>query len=167
MDKEQTDVASVTLFSDYTGSSNALSESMFRTIMKKLETIEKNQTDQHRRQMEKHNEIHEFLKENRARYIQFLEQVSRKEDVLTDLIKETRKVLNENRVLYGQSFDSILQGERQLRDLLEKTQKILEENRTIYSDALKDLSEQERRNRKILEELKEFNEEDNYGWAYA
>lgn len=136
---------------------NSDGESDTDLIIKRLSRVETRQCALEKliqEQIAKSNDIHHYLEENREKYTESLEKVSQKEDVMTDLIKETRKVLNENRVLYGQSFDSILQGERQLRDLLEETKKILAENRQIYTQALNDLTDQEKKNRETLNELK-------------
>ena len=103
--------------------------------------------------VQKVDQISTYLEENREKYTKSLENVADKEDNMTALLTETKKILDENRILYGQSFDSVLTGEGQLRRLLEQTKEILGENRAICTQALKDVYEQEIKTRKRIEEL--------------
>lgn len=141
----------ITVIKDYNSNKN-----VDRQILEKLDRIEHRQNYFEgiiRDLVLKTERVTTNLEENREKYTKSLEIVANKDDDMTKLLAETRKILEENRVLYGQSFDSVLTGESQLQDLLEETKKILSENRAIYTKALKEVYEQEIKTRKRLEEI--------------
>ena len=136
----------------YAGSNSKLDQILEKMINleKRQHALESNMTDQ----IQKSQEIQKYLEENREKYITSLENLSKKEDMMTSLLNQTKNILSENRLLYGQSFDSILQGERQLRDLLEGAKKIMSENQELYASSLKVVCDHDAQNMKNLNELR-------------